>query len=87
MLKISLNRSAFFLYCADHRASLKAANPGYTVGDVAKALGKQWQEVDEKLKKSYQEKGEIEKQKYNKVSFLLIIKYVRLNLKKVQITV
>ena len=57
------------------------------MGDVAKALGKQWQEVDEKLKKSYQEKGEIEKQKYNKVSFLLIIKYVRLNLKKVQITV
>ena len=42
------------------------------MGDVAKALGKQWQEVDEKLKKSYQEKGEIEKQKYNKVSFLLI---------------
>jgi len=60
-------QSAFFLYCADHRASLKAANPGYSVGDVAKALGKQWQEVDEKLKKSYQEKGEIEKQKYNKV--------------------
>jgi len=61
-------RSAFFLFCADRRAHLKAANPTWSVGEIAKDLGRQWSEADKDMKKKYTEQGEKEKEKYNRVS-------------------
>jgi len=60
-------QSAFFLFCADHRAPLKAENPSFTVGDIAKALGKKWSETKPDVKQKYSALGEVEKEKYNKL--------------------
>ena len=38
-------RSAFFFFCGEHRADIKARNPEYSVGDIAKELGKMWEKV------------------------------------------
>uniref|UniRef100_H2Y5L5 HMG box domain-containing protein n=1 Tax=Ciona savignyi TaxID=51511 RepID=H2Y5L5_CIOSA len=59
-------QSAFFLFCADRRALLKGENPGWTVGEIAKALGKKWAVATPETKKKYADQGEIEKSKYVK---------------------
>ena len=40
-------RSAFFWYSADARSRVRAANPDFGVGDIAKELGRQWSEASE----------------------------------------
>ena len=60
-------RSAFFLFCADYRAELKQANPSWSIGEIAKELGRRWAEATPDVKKKYADKGEKEKEKYNKV--------------------
>lgn len=42
--------SAFFFFCNEHRAAVKAKNPSFGVGDIAKALGKQWEECKDRAK-------------------------------------
>ena len=61
-------RSAFFLFCADHRGDLKTKNPTWSVGEIAKELGKQWSSAAEDIKRKYAERGDAEKEKYYKVS-------------------
>lgn len=34
--------SAFFWFCHDERTKVKALNPEYGVGDIAKELGRKW---------------------------------------------
>lgn len=60
-------QSAFFLFCADFRAPLKAENPSFSVGEIAKALGKKWSETKPDVKRKYTKQGEVEKEKYNKL--------------------
>lgn len=60
-------QSAFFLFCADFRADLKKRNPSWSVGEIAKELGRQWTNAKPAFKKKYTDKGEKEKAKYNKV--------------------
>jgi len=57
-------QSAFFLFCADHRGPLRASNPSFSVGDIAKQLGKKWAECSTETRKIYSDKSEIEKAKY-----------------------
>nr|CAB3253473.1 HMG1/2 High mobility group protein [Phallusia mammillata] len=59
-------QSAFFLFCADRRATVKQENPSYTVGDIARELGKKWSETNPDIKSKYVQAGEKEKEKYNK---------------------
>lgn len=59
-------QSAFFLFCADYRAPLKAENPNLSVGEIAKALGKKWAETKPDVKSKYTQQGEVLKAKYNK---------------------
>lgn len=59
-------QSAFFLFCADRRALVKAEHPSYTVGDIARDLGKKWSETKPDVKATYAKQGEKEKEKYNK---------------------
>jgi len=40
--------SAFFFFCGQHRADIKAKNPEYSVGDIAKDLGKMWEKVTDR---------------------------------------
>ncbi|XP_037086834.1 high mobility group protein DSP1-like [Pollicipes pollicipes] len=56
--------SAFFCFCNDERPAIRAAHPDYTVGDVAKELGRMWGECDEAGKKKYVALAEKDKERY-----------------------
>lgn len=45
---------------------MKAAHPDYTVGDIAKDLGRQWGEVDEATKSKYEAMAEKDKARYER---------------------
>lgn len=62
-------RSAFFWFCKDERAEVKSKNPAYTVGDIAKALGKKWADCTAEDKAKYAEMAEQDKDRYDKVNF------------------
>lgn len=63
-----LIRSAFFWFCNDERTKVKALNPEYGVGDIAKQLGKQWSDVDPTVKSKYEAMAENDKKRYERVS-------------------
>lgn len=42
--------SAFFCFCNDERPKVKAQHPNYSVGDIAKELGKRWESCTNKSK-------------------------------------
>ena len=46
--------TAFFMFSADEREKVKADNPTFKVGDVAKALGERWANLDPERKARYE---------------------------------
>lgn len=74
-IKHFLFRSAFFWFCNDERGKVKAVNPEYGVGDVAKELGKKWSDCDITVKQKYEAMAEKDKARYERVSSL-ILKYI-----------
>jgi hypothetical protein len=58
--------SAFFLFCADERAAIKAVHPTYSVGEVAKDLGEKWNKVTPDVKSKYEAKAQLDKGRYEK---------------------
>lgn len=62
-----LSRSAFFIFCSDHRPKVKSEHPGISIGDVAKKLGEQWSKLSAKDKTPYEQKAVKLKEKYEKV--------------------
>lgn len=56
--------SAFFFFCAEFRAGIKEKNPGYSVGDIAKELGKRWEKVTDKTK--YEKMAADDKKRYER---------------------
>ena len=50
--------TAFFAFSADERASVKAENPTFKVGEVAKALGERWASLDPERKAKYESDAE-----------------------------
>lgn len=62
-------RSAFFWFCNDERTKVKALNPEYGVGDIAKELGKKWSDVEPATKSRYEAMAENDKKRYERVSY------------------
>lgn len=60
--------SAFFWYCSEGRQRIKAQNPEYRVGDIAKVLGRLWAEADALTKQKYEQMAERDKARYAQVS-------------------
>lgn len=58
--------SAFFLFCADERPSVKVSHPEYSVGEVAKEMGERWAKVSGEVKAKYEASAALEKQRYEK---------------------
>lgn len=58
--------SAFFWFSQDERAKVRAANPDFAVGDVAKELGRRWGEVGETLKSKYEVLAEQDRARYDR---------------------
>ncbi|KAI9222646.1 HMGB family protein [Blastocladiella britannica] len=56
--------TAFFLYSGDHRDTIKEANPGMRVGDIAKKLGEQWRGLSEEEKDVYNKRNQQDKKRY-----------------------
>lgn len=68
LIHYAFNRSAFFWFCNDERTKVKALNPEYGVGDIAKELGKKWSDVDPSVKSKYEAMAENDKKRYERVS-------------------
>ena len=62
------NRSGFFIFCSDHRPKIKAQHPSLGIGDVAKKLGEQWNNLTDATKQPYLQKANKLKDKYQKVN-------------------
>ena len=45
--------SGFFLFCSEFRPKIKSANPGISIGDVAKKLGEMWNNLSDSKKQLY----------------------------------
>jgi len=58
--------SAFFWFCNDERTKVKALNPEYGVGDIAKELGKKWSDVEPTVKSKYEAMAENDKKRYER---------------------
>jgi hypothetical protein len=56
--------TAFFAFSADERASVKAENPTFKVGEVAKALGERWASLDPERKAKYESDAKTAKEAY-----------------------
>lgn len=56
--------SAFFWFCSEERPSVRAAYPSYTVGEVAKELGKRWEVCPNRSK--FEAMAEKDKARYEK---------------------
>ena len=57
--------SAYFIFSTEERLKVKEENPGYTICEVAKELGRRWAEMDPGIKQRYQQRAEEERQKYD----------------------
>ena len=44
---------AYFGFCAEHRAAIKAQNPGMTPREVGQQLGKMWRALDQAVRQRY----------------------------------
>lgn len=62
--------SAFFWYCNDERAKVKAGMKDASVGEVAKELGRRWNECTEDQKSKYEALAAKDKARYEKVSLI-----------------
>ncbi|GAV00144.1 hypothetical protein RvY_11034-2 [Ramazzottius varieornatus] len=60
------NLSAYFIFCADERAKVKASNPDLSLGDTAKELGRRWAAVDAATKSKYEKLAAKDKERYAK---------------------
>ncbi|XP_047497917.1 high mobility group protein DSP1-like isoform X2 [Penaeus chinensis] len=58
--------SAFFWFCNDERAKVRAANPDMGVGDVAKQLGAAWSNTPPEAKAKYEALAASDKERYEK---------------------
>lgn len=58
--------SAFFWFCNDERGTVKAANPEYGVGDIAKELGRRWADCTSTMKQKYEAMAEKDKARYER---------------------
>lgn len=58
---------------------MKAINPEYGVGDIAKELGRRWSDCDPETKSKYEAMAEKDKARYDKVnlmSYQFLAKYI-----------
>ncbi|XP_044748399.1 high mobility group protein DSP1-like isoform X2 [Coccinella septempunctata] len=58
--------SAFFWFSNDERGKVKAQNPEYGVGDIAKELGRRWADADPETKGKFEALADKDKQRYER---------------------
>ncbi|KAA0197920.1 hypothetical protein HAZT_HAZT004718 [Hyalella azteca] len=63
--------SAFFWFCSDERPKVRTANPGASVGKIARELGSLWASSDQQVKDKYEKMAVQDKLRYEQVSIIL----------------
>lgn len=58
--------SAFFYYANEERPKVRSLNPDFSVGEVAKELGRQWNEMSETEKAPYEKQAEEDRARYDR---------------------
>ncbi|MCL4129168.1 UNVERIFIED_CONTAM: hypothetical protein GTU68_001405 [Idotea baltica] len=58
--------SAFFYYANEERPKVRALNPDFSVGEVAKELGRQWNELTETEKSPFEKSAEEDRARYDR---------------------
>jgi len=56
--------SAFFMFCGEERAKVKAKYPSYGIGEIGKELGKRWEACTNRTK--YEAMAAKDKERYEK---------------------
>merc|ERR1711862_231807 len=56
----------FFWFSNDERQKVRAANPNFAVGDIAKELGRRWAEADPSHKSQYEARAEKDRERHIK---------------------
>ncbi len=62
--------SAFFWYSQDERSKVRAANPDFAVGDIAKELGRRWSEAEGPVREKYEKLAAEDRARYDKAKRL-----------------
>ena len=57
-------RSAYMLWCEDNRAAVEKDHPSFKLTDVAKYLGKRWNTEPDDVKRDYQRRAQLDKERY-----------------------
>lgn len=65
-----MRRSAFFVFCAEYRPTIKSENPGLSIGETAKKLGERWSKQSIKDRAPFEQKAAKLREKYEKVKKL-----------------
>ncbi|XP_060793833.1 high mobility group protein B2b isoform X1 [Neoarius graeffei] len=58
--------SAFFVFCSEHRPTVKGEYPSLSIGDIAKKLAEMWAKQSPKDRMPYEQKAAALRQKYKK---------------------
>jgi len=58
--------SGFFWFSQEERQKVRAANPDFGVGDIAKELGRRWAECPEDVKAKFEAMAANDRQRYDK---------------------
>lgn len=59
--------SAFFFFCDAFRSKIRSEHPDWKVSDIAKELGRRWEECSDKEK--YERRAQNDKLRYEQVSY------------------
>ncbi len=58
--------SAFFWFSQDERPKVRAANPDFAVGEIAKELGRRWSEASDPIRAKYEALAEKDRARYDR---------------------
>ncbi|XP_028836370.1 high mobility group protein B2b [Denticeps clupeoides] len=58
--------SAFFIFCSEHRPTVKGEYPNLSIGEIAKKLGEMWAKQSSKDRQPFDQKAVKLKEKYEK---------------------
>ncbi|XP_072512439.1 high mobility group protein B2-like [Salminus brasiliensis] len=58
--------SAFFIFCSEHRPTVKSEYPSLTIGSIAKKLGEMWSKLSTKERSPFDQKAVLLREKYEK---------------------
>ena len=59
-------RSAYILYCQEHRKSVKESNPEFKPSELMSKLGEMWKGLSAGEKQEFVDQAEVDKERYNK---------------------